>query len=129
MANELAFFYEKEQKFIWSFPYLKQAFILNYIFFTSLFATLKKTWQEDEPISSVIFSDYMVMNIFVVFMTTVEYLTKSFASTLLSGLFILSSRNQKNTLHQTIHTIYLITAKASENNRGLIMTLIKILQH
>lgn len=75
MAREIADFVS-DGKPIWRFPYFRQIVILWRVFLVSLFLTGNKSRAQGESRFRGIFSDYLVMNLFVLIMTTIEYSVK-----------------------------------------------------
>lgn len=78
MAQELAAFLA-EGRSMFQFPYFRQIFGLWRIVYQSYAAARKHN-----SISEIMFSEYMMMDIFVGFFTTMEYAPKGFMSMLLS---------------------------------------------
>ena len=82
MAREIAQHVEKGGK-LWTFPYLRQILVIWGVFFRSLYLTVKKSRAAGEKWYMGITSDYLVMNLFVLGMTTIEYSVKSLATTVI----------------------------------------------
>ena len=96
MAREIADFVSSGKP-IWRFPYFRQIVILWRVFFTSLFLTGKKSRAEGESRFRGIFSDYFVMNLFVLIMTTIEYTVKGLFGLIVSALMLPSALWHWNT--------------------------------
>ena len=80
MAREIAQHVEKGDK-LWTFPYLRQILVIWGVFFRSLYLTTKKSRANGEKWDGGITSSYLVTNLFVLGMTTIEYSVKSLATT------------------------------------------------
>lgn len=96
MAREIADFVS-DGKPIWRFPYFRQVLILWRVFLVSLFLTGSKSRAQGESRFRGIFSDYLVMNLFVLIMTTVEYTVKGILGLLVSALMLPSTLWNWNT--------------------------------